>query len=326
MKQWALFHGAAGPSKMNQDTRTVLRVSVVTMASNALLAVFKLLAGILASSGAMISDAVHTISDVFGTLAVVIGYHFSGKSPDKEHPYGHERIECLVALLLAAMLLVLGLGIGFQGLQHIVLHFTSVDGLGSPMGKDGDSRYNTFALAMALISVAAKEWMYRYTMKAANQIGSTSLKADAWHHRSDALSSVGGFVGILGLRLGYPLVDAAASLIICFFICGASFHIVRSAVDQLIDHALSDGENQKIQELILQDSSVRSLDILRTRMFGCRSYVDVEIAMDSELTLMQAHDFARRIHDRIERECPGVKHCMIHVNPYPSDESERETM
>lgn len=304
----------------------MVRVSVVTMTSNALLAVFKLLAGILASSGAMISDAVHTISDVFSTLAVLIGYHFSGKSPDKEHPYGHERIECLVALLLAAMLLILGLGIGFQGLHQVVLHFASAES-SRPVplaGKEAASPYNTFALIMALISVAAKEWMYRYTMKAANQIGSTSLKADAWHHRSDALSSVGGFVGILGIRLGYPLVDAAASLVICLFICGASFHIVRSAVDQLIDHALSDGENQKIQELILQDSSVRSLDILRTRMFGCRSFVDVEIAMDSNLTLLQAHDSARRIHDRIERECPGVKHCMIHVNPYPADERENE--
>lgn len=297
--------------KLQKDTRTAVRVSLVTMSANTLLFAFKLAAGILAHSGAMISDAVHTISDVFSTLAVLIGFGLSGKSPDKEHPYGHERIECLVALLLSAMLLAVGAGIGLEGVMN--LRTPQISGIPHT---DTQLLFNTLALCMALISVGAKEWMYRYTLKAARAIGSASLEADAWHHRSDALSSLGGFAGLLGLRLGFPLVDPLASLIICVFVCKASLDIAGSAVNQLIDHSLDDQETEAIRAVILREPAVLSLDSLKTRMFASKAYVDVEVAMDGAQSLEQAHAAAQRIHETIEREFPRVKHCMVHVNPY----------
>lgn len=283
---------------------TVMKVSTVSIIVNIFLSVLKLAAGLIAGSGAMISDAVHSASDVFSTLVVMIGVSFSGRKPDKEHPYGHERIECVASLLLAVVLAATGLGIGWKGVMNII------NSGGTELKIPG-----VIALVAAVVSVIVKEAMYRYTASAAKKINSGALMADAWHHRSDALSSVGSFIGILGARLGAPVLDPIASVVICIFIEKAAVEIFMDAIDKMIDKACPEEVSEKMKEVILATDEVLGIDEFRTRLFGSRIYVEVDIVMDSKKTLIEAHDTAEKVHDTIESEFPEVKHCMVHVNP-----------
>ena len=202
---------------MENTTKIAFRVSRISIIANTALSAAKLAAGLIAHSGAMVSDAVHSASDVFSTFIVMIGVHMAGKESDKEHPYGHERMECVAAIILSGILLATGLIIGYQGVQKI-LHPEDLQVPG------------VLALAAAVLSILVKEIMYQYTRKAAKQIDSDALMADAWHHRSDALSSIGALIGIAGARLGLPILDPIASLVICLFIAHAAYTIFRDAI------------------------------------------------------------------------------------------------
>ena len=176
--------------------------------------------------------------------------------------------------------------------------------------KDG-----AIALAAAILSILIKEWMYWYTRKAAKKINSGALMADAWHHRSDALSSIGAFVGILGARMGYPILDPLASVVICLFIGKAASDIFRDAIDKMVDKSCDPETLGKMRSIILEQPGVQNIDLLQTRLFGPKIYVDIEIAADGNLTLREGHEIAQRVHDAMEKEFPLVKHCMVHVNP-----------
>ncbi len=282
-----------------------LRVSIVSIIVNLVLSVFKLIAGVAADSGAMISDAVHSASDVFSTIIVIIGVKLSAKEADKEHPYGHERLECVASIILAFVLLETGIGIGISGIRTIT--GGNYDGIKVP---------GMLALAAAIISIGVKEWMYWFTIGAANKYNLGALKADAWHHRSDALSSVGALLGIAGARLGYPVLDSVASVGICLFIMKAVYDIFMDAVRKMLDSSCDEETEKKMSELILSQQGVMGLSLLQTRMFGTRIYVDAEIEVDGEMKLKDSHEIAHQVHDAIEREFTSVKHIMIHVNPY----------
>lgn len=280
------------------------RVAVITIFQNLLLSVFKLIAGILGHSNAMISDAVHSASDVFSTAVVIIGVRAASKAPDKEHPYGHERLESIAAILLAMVLLMTGLGIGFQAARQILRG--NYDNLTIP---------GTPALAAAMISITVKEAMYWYTRHYAKKIESSALMADAWHHRSDALSSVGALIGIGGAMIGFPVMDPLAGLVIFFFIAKAAFDIFNDATKKMVDHSCDPEIEKAIYERIKTHPEVLGIDLLRTRIFGNKIYVDLEIRADASLTLKQAHDISAEIHRDIENAFPKVKHIMIHINP-----------
>lgn len=291
------------------DTENVkkiaVKVSVTSIIGNVALSVIKLIAGVIGKSNAMISDAVHSASDVFSTIVVIIGVNLSSKKSDKGHQYGHERLECIAALLLAAILFATGIGIGYNGIEKIF--FSDISALETP---------TSLALGAAILSIIVKEAMYWYTIIAAKKIKSDSLKADAWHHRSDAMSSIGSFIGILGAQMGFPILDPIASIIICLLIIKASFDIVKDSLNKLTDRACDEKTNEKMKEIILSQDGVLELDMLKTRLFGSRIYVDVEISADGNLTLYAAHKIAEIVHDSIENSFPDVKHCMVHVNPY----------
>lgn len=281
-----------------------MKVSVTTILINLLLAALKLAAGIIGSSAAMISDAVHSASDVLSTLIVIAGIKASERASDSSHQYGHERLECIASIILSAILFATGIGIGYAGLRKIV------------GGNYGDIAIPTMLpLAAAIISIAVKEWMYWYTRNTAKKLRSGALMADAWHHRSDAMSSVGSFIGILGARLGAPILDPVASVIICLFIIKAAYDIFRDSIAKLTDHSCDAETENLIRQLILTQEGVLGLDLLKTRLFGSKMYIDVEISARGEQSLREAHDIAQRVHDSIEKEFPNVKHCMIHVNP-----------
>jgi cation diffusion facilitator family transporter len=167
----------------------------------------------------------------------------------------------------------------------------------------------------AVVSILVKEWMFWYTRAAAKQINSGALLADAWHHRSDALSSVGALIGIVGSRMGFSVCDSAASVVISVCICKAAVDVFRDAVDKMVDKACDRGTQDKIKEIVLKQNGVQGIDMLKTRLFGAKIYVDLEIAADENQTLGAAHAIAENVHDVIEKEMPMVKHCMVHVNP-----------
>lgn len=291
-------------AQLKENEAIAMRVSARSMALNIVLTAFKLVAGIVAHSVAMISDAIHSASDVISTIIVMIGVKMAGKAPDRNHPYGHDRFECVASIVLSVMLGLTGAAIGIEGLRNIVgssyLHLTVPGKL---------------ALAAAVISIVTKEGMFWYTRINAKKIRASALMADAWHHRSDALSSVGSFVGILGARLGFPIMDPLASVIISFFILKAAFDIFLDSISKMTDHACSDPVVNALRKTILDVPGVEGIDVLRTRDFGSMIYVDVEIQAEGSLTLYEAHDIAQQVHDDIEQDFPNVKHCMVHVNP-----------
>ncbi len=280
------------------------RVSVVTIIGNVALSVMKLAAGILAKSNAMVSDAVHSASDVFSTVVVMVGIRLAAKESDKEHPYGHERLECVAAMLLAMVLFVTGLGIGVEAAKDIA------SGDYAKLQVPG-----ALAMAAAVVSVASKEAMYWYTRFYAKKIDSSALMADAWHHRSDAFSSIGALVGIGGARLGFPVMDSAASLVIFVFIVKAAYDIFKDAIDKMVDHSCDDETERQIYECVMRNEEVLGIDLLQTRIFGARIYVDVEVQVDASYTLQEAHEIAELVHEEIEKEFSKVKHIMVHVNP-----------
>lgn len=280
-----------------------MRVSIVSVAVNMLLSGLKLAAGLIAHSGAMVSDAVHSASDVFSTFVVMIGVHMASKEADEEHPYGHERMECVAAIVLAAVLFATGLAIGYAGLNQLLGGYEEIKAPGA------------LALLAAVVSIGVKEWMYWYTVLAAKKINSGALKADAWHHRSDALSSVGALFGIAGARMGYPFLDCVASVVICAFVIKAAYDIFKDAVDKMLDTACDKDTVKKLQKIILNQPGVLGISKLTTRIFGSKVYVDVEIEADGDMTLRAAHEVAENVHHAIERGASDVKHCMVHVNP-----------
>ena len=287
---------------MENTSKIAFRVSRISIYANAALSAVKLLAGLIAHSGAMVSDAVHSISDVFSTFIVMIGVRLAGKESDKEHPYGHERMECVAAIVLAGVLLATGLMIGYSGVQKI-LHPEELQVPG------------VLALAAALLSIAVKEAMFQYTRKAAKQIDSDALMADAWHHRSDALSSIGALIGIGGALLGLPILDPIASLVICVFIAKAAYDIFRDAINKMVDESVDEETEKALRACAMAHPGVLGIDRLMTRKFGSRVYVEMEIAVDGSIPLTDAHAIAEGVHNDIEQQYPKVKHIMIHVNP-----------
>ena len=290
---------------MNTEFEQVAhRVSLITILLNLVLCVFKLFAGVNAHSNAMISDAIHSASDVFSTLVVIIGVKLAAKEPDKEHPYGHERMECIAAILLSVVLFITGVSIGVDAIKDILAY-----------NYNDNSIPGILAIIAAVVSILCKEWMYWYTRHYAIKIDSSAMMADAWHHRSDSLSSIGALVGIYGARLGFPVMDSIASVVIFVFIAKAALEIFRDAVNKMVDQSCDEQTEMELYEFIRSNSDVIEIDLLNTRVFGNRIYVDVEIQVNSSYTLKRAHDIAECIHDDVESTFKRVKHIMIHVNP-----------
>ena len=298
-------------TKTVSEAAVIKKLSLISVIGNALLSGFKLFAGIFGHSGAMISDAVHSFSDVLTTIIAVIGVKISKKEPDKSHPYGHERIECVASLFLGLLLMVTGIEGGKIGLKNIL------SGNYSSLAVPG-----TVALIAAIISIIGKEAMYRYTIYYAKLIGSAAFTADAWHHRSDALSSVGSLIGIGGAMLGFPVMDSLAGLVICLFILKVSYDILKEAISKMLDTSCGEVYEAQLRQFIENQQDVECVDMLHTRMFGNKVYIDAEIQVDGDKLLRESHAVAERVHSSVENKFPNVKHIMIHVNPKEEEKEE----
>ena len=286
--------------------KIINKVAIVTIVVNLVLAVGKFLAGIFGHSTAMISDAVHSSSDVLSTLIVLVGARIAVKNEDKDHNYGHDKFESIASILLAMLLFATALALGWTGIKSI-----------AAAAKGGEFVKPTLAaLIAAIVSIVVKEGMYWYTIYYAKKLDSQALKADAWHHRSDAFSSVAGFVGILGAMLGVYVLEGIATVLIALLIIKVSYDIVKIVLRQLTDHAAPEELVGKIYKTINDDEDVKNVDLLKTHISGSIIYVEAEIAVDRELSIVEAHDIAQRVHDKIETTFEEVRHIVIHVNPY----------
>ena len=221
-------------SHMSEEAYVIRKLSLVGIIGNIILSSFKLAAGICGHSGAMVSDAIHSASDVFTTVVACFGVRLAKKNADKEHPYGHERMECMAALILGMVLMLTGLGIGTEGLKHIMMATSEAAIIPGPI-----------ALWAAVISIFSKEAMFWYTRYYARLLNSAAFLADAWHHRSDALSSVGSLLGIGGAMLGFPVLDAVASVVICLFILKVAFDVLKDSVKKMLDTSCGDFYEKK---------------------------------------------------------------------------------
>ncbi|CRZ34139.1 cation diffusion facilitator family transporter [Herbinix hemicellulosilytica] len=297
------FGGWVYIRKISYD-KIAMKVSWISIAINVLLSIFKLTAGLMANSAAMISDAVHTISDVISTFVVIIGVKMSCKEADSKHPYGHERFECVAALILSIFLFLIGGAIGYSGIKK------AYKGLFTKPEMPG-----YLALIASVISIIVKEGLYRYAKIAAKKINSGALLADAWHHRSDALSSFGSLVGIIGARFGLYFMDPLAGVVICIMIIISSVSIFLDAIGKMTDKSCDKKILEEMVDIILQQEGVIGVDKITTRLFGNKIYVDVEIRADGSESLATTHEIAHRVHDIIEAKFENVKHCMVHVNP-----------
>jgi len=293
------------------EKKILRQVTAVGIVGNIILVLFKLYAGIVGSSGAMVSDAIHSLSDVFATFVAFIGVRISRKAPDKTHPFGHDRFECLASLVLGLILLATGIGIGLSGIRTIL---SGDYALAAPPAM--------IALIAAIVSIVTKEGMFWYTRHYAKRLNSSAFMADAWHHRSDALSSVGSLIGIAGARMGFPVMDSIACVVICLFILKVGFDIMKDAVVKMLDTSCGEQWDAEMTDFIAAQPGVDRVDLLQSRKFGDKIYLDAEISVDGRLSLTEAHGIAERVHDMVEQRCPEIKHIMIHENPTVPEEAE----
>ncbi|MGL4346027.1 MAG: cation diffusion facilitator family transporter [Cellulosilyticaceae bacterium] len=278
------------------------KVSIITIIINITLGLFKVIAGVVGSSTAMIADGIHTASDVVTTIMVIIGVKISSKDADSEHPYGHERFEPVFGKLISLFLAFTGVMIGYEGLMALI---------------QGEySKPAPIALIAAFVSIIVKEGMYWYTLKTAKKIKSVSMEADAWHHRTDAFSSIGTFIGILGASLGWTFLDPLTAVIVSGFIIKVGIDLYLQSMNQLVDKAAPTELIKQIQSLATQESDVKGIHDLKTRVSGNKVYVDLEIYVDKRINIEEGHKIATKVHDLLERNIEEIKHCMVHVEPY----------
>ncbi|KAJ51001.1 cation diffusion facilitator family transporter [Clostridium tetanomorphum] len=283
------------------------KVSLLTILMNVFLCLFKVMAGIFGKSSAMIADGIHTLSDVITTIMVILGLKISSKKEDEEHPYGHEKFEPVYAKIISTLLLITGIFIAYEGVKVLL-----------------SGNYNTpgtIALIAAVVSIIAKEFMYRYTIYTAKKIKSISMEADAWHHRSDALSSIGTFIGIFGARAGLKILDPLTSIIVSFFIIKVAIEFYLKSVKELVDTSADKETIATIKEETLKINGVENIYNLKTRTFGSKVYVDIEIYVDSKMTVEESHRIATAVHDNLENKIENIKHCMVHVEPFYSEQT-----
>ena len=287
------------------EKHLALRTSQFNIALNSLLALSKIATEWERVPMAIFNDGINNAGDVISSVIATVGIAAGSKASDNEHQYGHERLECVAAILLSGIIMVVGITLFADGLISIIK--------GSYQNRQSPG---LLALVMAIASIIIKQVMVFHSRWAGKKSESVALLASAWDSQSDVFATTGGLVGIIFARLGYPIADSIAAMIIALFIFRVGLDVFRDGTDKMVDRACDEAMVEKMRTTIEAVEGVQRLDLLRSRTFAARCYVDVEIAADGKLSLTEAHTIAERVHDTIEHTFPSVKHCMVHVNPY----------
>ena len=278
------------------------KVTLLSILWNVILTIIKLLAGILGRSSSMIADAMHSASDIISSIGVLIGNKIAKTPNDKDHNYGHEKAETLVSFLLSLLLIFVSLKIGYDGFKSL-FHLNQV------------KIPTILPLVVSVISIVIKEYQYRITIKVANKINSPSLKADAWHHRSDALSSIAAFIGIGGSMLGFKALDPLAAIVVALFVAKVGFDILKDSANELMDSSISEDEESKIIEIAKNTAGVIHLDELKSRKHGAMAYLDLTICVNKNLTVFEGHEIASNLEKCLIESMRFIKGITIHVEP-----------
>ncbi len=284
--------------------RTGMRVSLISLSVNLALAVIKAGVGLTVQSSALIADAVHSASDALSTLVVLAGLHLGRRPPDPHHPYGHGKAEALATTFLSLSLGATALWLLRGASIRVFAGLTITPG--------------PIAVAAAMVSIAAKEILFHYTRSAGRRTRNDLLLADAWHHRSDALSSVAALIGIVGANQGWFILDPIAAIAVSLLVLNTSWRILRSAIDVLMDRRPDEysEEVHRVEEAASAIPQIEHVDKVRMRQYGGELVIDLEISVDATLTLRSAHDIAYQLRSEIEN-APHVLEAFVHVNPHP---------
>ena len=299
--------------------RQIYKVTLVGGAVNVVLLIFKFVAGILGHSAAMVADAVHSLSDFVTDIIVLVFVRISGKPKDKSHDYGHGKYETLAMTIIGMALLAVAIGIVYSGVMKIAAWLGGVQ-LEAP---------GTLALWAALLSVVLKEAVYRYSMVQARKLNSQAVEANAWHHRSDAFSSLGTAVGIGGaIFLGqrWTVLDPVASVVVGLFIVKVSIDLLRDGIGDLMEQSLPDEVEAEILQLAASVPDIAQPHDLRTRRIGNHYAIELHILVDGDITLREAHEKASEVEDLLRRHYGAETHVAVHVEPITAstDSSEPE--
>lgn len=286
----------------NSRYEEATKVTLISIIWNVILTFIKVLGGILGKSNAMIADGLHSASDIISSIGVLIGNKIAKTPNDKEHNYGHEKAETLVSFLLSMLLIGVALKISLNGINSLI-HLNDV-------------QVPTFLpLIISVISIGVKEYQYKITIKVAKKINSPSLKADAWHHRSDALSSVAAFIGIGGSLLGFKALDPIATVVVGLFVAKVGLDIFKDAINELMDYSINENDESQIITIANDTDGVLNIGELRTRKHGSMAYVDLTICVNKDLTVLQGHEIANKLEISILEELQIVKGITVHVEP-----------
>lgn len=290
--------------------RITQRVTLTGAAVNCLLAALQISFGLLGKSQALLADGIHTLSDLGTDFIVLYASRRSAKVADKSHPYGHGRIETLASVLLGAILGMVGIGIGLRGVDSII----------NPTNVNPEA----ITLVFASLAIVAKEGLYHYTQRAARRTHSSMLEANAWHHRSDALSSIVVVVGISAQLMGVAYMDAVAAIIVAAMVSWIGVRLARKALYELIDTSLEAELIGGVRALMQANPSVVGVHNLRSRSMGGLGYLDAHIEVDSDLTVSEAHYIAHRIEHKVKKAFPKIIDVQIHIDPL--DDQIRESL
>lgn len=297
---------------MERDKK-VYRVTLLGSVVNLLLLVFKFVAGVLGHSAAMIADAVHSLSDFVTDLIVIVFVKISSKPEDADHAYGHGKYETLASCIIGLALIVVGVMMGYNAMVKIVDVVKNGTELASP---------GIIALAAAVLSIVLKEWMFHLTRKVAREVDSPAVEANAWHHRSDALSSVGTAIGIGGaVLLGskWTVLDPIAALVVSVFIVVQAAKILSDAIGQLMEKSLPRDVEQRICEIVYEEEGTSDIHHLRTRKIGSQISIELHVRMNGYLTLREVHDKSIAIEKRLRAAFGDSTYINLHVEPLKSE-------
>ncbi|MDE5607367.1 MAG: cation diffusion facilitator family transporter [Muribaculaceae bacterium] len=294
---------------MELRERRIYKVTLIGSVVNAALIVIKLIAGIAGRSSALVADGVHSLTDFISDVIVLIFVKIAGKPSDKGHDYGHGKFETLATLIIGLILLLAGVGLGVEGISQIVRSLRG-EVLAEP---------SWIALAVALVSILVKEILYRYTVRWGKKLDSDAVKANAWHHRSDAISSFGTAVGIAGaIFLGqkYRILDPIAAAVVSVFIVKSGYDIMKPCISELLESSLPDSQVKELEKIIMSTPGVRGFHRLRTRKVGNAKAIDLHIKLDGNLRLTEAHNIASAVEAGIKRRFGKNSIINIHMEPW----------
>jgi len=301
-------------AKKSSAAKTIIKISIVTICVNLTLAVLKLVFGLVFDNLSVVSDAAHSASDFFTSFLIIAAVLMSSPKRDEKHNYGHEKVEPLITLFLALVLAGVGGVLMWQG----------IDGIISPI----EAEINFFLIGVTILSLIAKETLFWFEMHYAKKLNSQMLKADAWHSRSDSLASLAVLIGLVSTTfMANNILESVAVLIVSLMIFKVAFDVIKPAINQLIDKAADQEVHDKIEAIASAVEGVRKVDSIHTRMFGNKIFVDMEIAVDGNLTVTESHNIAEAVHDILEdTEELHIKHCMVHVNPCTESEKQEDSL